>query len=221
MAHIRMVGAQQEAWVNARKFAGTYAGMESRWRDSLAAVGPVCGRVAKKTVRLPSSNLDCTALEQWCDWFRSHRAALQKDGEPLALDVVDFSCNRIGDHGLAALADILLEQPPRVLRLFNNLISDASPIEQLLVKGGLREAHLSNNKLQIDAAVRLVLAAVLATDEHGQCLFPTRGAQPLWLRVENSKDIVAMRQLCFSTAPEAVRARASSGCSLGRWQHWL
>ena len=85
----------------------------------------------------------------------------------MALDVVDLSCNLIGDRGLATLADVLLEEPPSVLKLFNNRISDARPMEQMISRGCLREIHLSNNRLPMDVAIRLVVAAAAARDDHG------------------------------------------------------
>ena len=88
MAHIRMVGAQREGWVNTKKLAAS--SLDTRFRDALVSVGPICGRSAKKSMRLASSNLDCAAVERWCKWFGGYRASLQNAGD-VALDVVDLS----------------------------------------------------------------------------------------------------------------------------------
>ena len=94
MPHLRIVGRQQEACANARKpNESAPDNMETRWCESLVDVGPSGGPVAKKNVRLASSNMDCASLEQWCEWFRAHQAQmLERGAGTMSLDVVDFSC---------------------------------------------------------------------------------------------------------------------------------
>ncbi len=184
MPHLRTVRRQEEAWANART-SHAPVDVEARWRECLVDVGFSGGPVARKHVRLASSNMDCAMLGRWCEWFRSYQASLRTRGvAKVTLDVVDLSRYRIGNRGLALLAELLLEHRPRCLKLFNNQISDATPVENLL-SAGLRELHLSNNKLGVDAAVSLVVAAAVAGDESGSYLYPLRGVQPLWLRMEN------------------------------------
>ncbi len=98
----------------------------------------------------------------------------------IALDTVDLSCNEIGDRGLAALVELLVELSPKVLQLFRNRISDVSPVERLLAKGCLRELHLSNNKVPVAVATQLVVAAARAVDENGAHHYPIGDVEPLW-----------------------------------------
>ncbi len=141
-------------------------------------------------MHLASSQMDCAHLERWCAWFRAQRALLQKWGAAaVALDTVDLSCNEIGDRGLAVLVDLLVELSPKVLRLFRNRISDASPVERLLAKGCLRELHLSNSRVPVSVATQLVVAAACAVDEDGASRYPIGDVEPLWLRLENNFEI--------------------------------
>ncbi len=215
MPHIRIVGWQQEAWANARKSdRRASVDTEARWRESLVDVGPRRGRVEQKSMRLSSSNLDCVLLERWCAWFRAQRALMQTSGAAtVLLDTVDFSDNAIGDRGLSILVDLLLELSPKVLRLFRNNISDAAPIEKLLTNGCLHELHLSNNKMSIAIAVRLVVAAARAEDGRGAYRFPIRGVKPLWLRVENQDPTWPLDSFAGQLFPELCEAeRPRAAC---------
>ena len=213
MPHLRIVGRQQEAWANARKpNESAPDNMETRWCESLVDVGPSGDPVAKKHVRLASSNMDCASLEQWCEWFRAHQAQMQERGAgTMSLDVVDFSCNKIGDQGLSVLVDLLLEQPPRVLKLFNNQVSDAAPIEKLLSKGCPHELHISNNKIPIHMAIRLAIAAIRAEDESGDYLLPICGVKPLWLRVENQNPKWPLDRFACQLFPKLQEAKRPLG----------
>ncbi len=211
-SHLRMVDRQQEAWANARTSGrGVPVDCEARWRESLVDVGPPRGRVSQKSVRLASSNMDCVLLEQWCAWFRAQRTLTQKWGAAtVVLDVVDFSRNEICDRGLSILVDLLLEQPPRVLRLFRDQISDATPIEKLLAKGSLHELHLSNNQISAASALRIAVSAATAVDKYGTHIYPISDVTLLWLRFENnfgSSNGFARelcQEMCKAKRPEAI-----------------
>ncbi len=211
-SHLRMVDRQQEAWANARTSGrGVPVDCEARWRESLVDVGPPRGCVSQKSVRLASSNMDCVLLEQWCAWFRAQRTLTQKWGAAtVVLDVVDFSRNEICDRGLSILVDLLLEQPPRVLRLFRDQISDATPIEKLLAKGSLHELHLSNNQISAASALRIAVSAATAVDKYGTHIYPISDVTLLWLRFENnfgSSNGFARelcQEMCKAKRPEAI-----------------
>ncbi len=211
MPHLRIVGRQAEAWANARKSNRSVLGdMETRWREGLRGVEPQCGPVAGVSVHLASSQMDCAHLERWCAWFRAQRALLQKWGAAaVALDTVDLSCNEIGDRGLAVLVDLLVELSPKVLRLFRNRISDASPVERLLAKGCLRELHLSNNKVPVAVATQLVVAAACAVDENGASRYPIGDVEPLWLRLENNFESQPTDSFARRLLPELCKAERS------------
>ena len=128
----------------------------------------------------------------------------------VVLDVVDFSRNEICDRGLSILVDLLLEQPPRVLRLFRDQISDATPIEKLLAKGSLHELHLSNNQISAASALRIAVSAATAVDKYGTHIYPIGDVTLLWLRFENnfgSSNGFARelcQEMCKAKRPEAI-----------------
>ncbi len=161
-------------------------------------------------MHLASSQMDCAHLERWCAWFRAQRALLQKWGAAaVTLDTVDLSCNEIGDRWLAVLVDLLVELSPKVLRLFRNRISDASPVERLLAKGCLRELHLSNNNVPVAVATQLVVAAACAVDENGASRYPIGDVEPLWLRLENNFESQPTDSFARRLLPELCKAERS------------
>lgn len=115
------------------------------------------------------------------------RASLKLDWRaPIRFDTLNLGKNDLGDAGVRALVDALLEHQVHVHRLWlhNNWIGEegASAVAELIEKGAgpLDEVHLSHNQLSKFEVRKLLVATAHRRD------YPLNGTRPLWLRVEHN-----------------------------------
>ena len=135
-------------------------------------------------------------VAQVCELFsnviRDIRA--ETPGISIRLDRFDFSQNGFGNDGLIVLVHAIGRQDagvPRVLLLWQNLISDGAVLMELFITGSLHELHLSMNMLSEQAVLSLVCSALTAKRFNGEYAYPYLHKQqkvPLWLRLENQKN---------------------------------
>ena len=147
----------------------------------------------------------CDGLAQVVGKLRAEDASMN-----VWLDRFDLSQNGLGNDALTALAKALLHHHagvPRVLLLWQNCISDATPLLELFAAGRLQQLHLSGNMLSGKATVSLAVAAVLAKRSDGTLAYPFVYKQrktPLWLRLENQRGVGCCKHGGFLDAIEAV-----------------
>lgn len=136
-------------------------------------------------VRMSGRGLSDDQMAKWCTWFETSMKSTRK----LVAQDVNFSSNSLTSTGVQRLLSTFAKMgvEVRVLKLWQNRIGKGSGMAQFLASccGTLRELHLSNNQLDSQAMLEIMVAAASARDKRGDWCYP-RGNTALWLRLEHN-----------------------------------
>lgn len=178
-------------------------------------------------IELGNRGLDDARFLQWIE--TEGPEVIQNLHAGGCLDSVDLSDNQLTDEGCRLLVKWLLEchVPARRLRLFKNQLRSPAALCGLIEDGdlgigaeaGLRELHLSSNKIDEEGIVCLLDSICRRKNKVGSQFKP-----PLWLRLErnaHSMDEEAVAKLAAEYADRGLSiclmgGKAGSGCTIQR-----
>ena len=156
---------------------------ETIWREAfrVAKSGPV----SQVQVHMSDRQVaDC--MPEFCAWLLTAYGIVNKHGGA-TIRLADFSKNRLADASALVLTKTIATISPglRILKLYENELTDAKPFVEMLRRAHLTELHLSNNRFCERAVSDLIVAAGTSRNSNLDFVYPLEGKTPLWLRLEN------------------------------------
>ena len=134
---------------------------------------------------------DCGNLKvrmgDYVKWLQLQCGICTKHGKcKVSISSVDLSSNYLADADVKLLAQTVLLICPkvRILKLYDNQLTNPAPFVAALRQGFLRQLHLSGNMFSTEAVGAIIAAAATAKRDDGTWMYPVDGV-PLWLRLEN------------------------------------
>ena len=149
--------------------------------------------VANVQIVMPQRGNLKVRMGDYVKWLQLQCGICAKHGKcKMSISSVDMSGNDLVNRDVKLLAQTVLTVCPkvRVLKLYDNKLSDPAPFLAALRKGHLRELHLSGNMFSTEAAGAIIAAAATAKNEDDTWMYPSVvGDVPLWLRLENQHGV--------------------------------